>query len=161
MDKANKWARDRRARDPEKASFAAAQWTYNLSRAEYEKMLGDQGGGCYFCGRKDDVRERIRRLAVEHDHSTGRIRGIVCMDCNLSLLAVDKRGFSDLYRYPEKLSRYLGAEVTVSVHPSTPRREEVVALWQSGLSAEAVARHMGINRSAVYLMLKASVQASW
>jgi hypothetical protein len=45
-------------------------------------MLEAQGGGCCICGRppRDDI-----SLHVDHDHSTGEIRGILCFRCNNAL----------------------------------------------------------------------------
>lgn len=51
---------------------------YGLSRREYEEMLASQGGGCGICGTTD-------RLVVDHDHESGRVRGILCTSCNVSL----------------------------------------------------------------------------
>lgn len=44
-------------------------------------MLKAQGGGCAICGKKP----RKRYLAVDHDHFTGRVRGLLCYFCNTSL----------------------------------------------------------------------------
>ena len=49
---------------------------------EDNAMLEAQGGGCYICGRppRDDI-----SLHVDHDHSTGKVRGILCFCCNNAL----------------------------------------------------------------------------
>jgi hypothetical protein len=44
-------------------------------------MLDNQNGGCGICGKKP-VRYR---LAVDHDHKTGVIRGLLCFRCNYGL----------------------------------------------------------------------------
>lgn len=45
-------------------------------------MLEGQGGGCCICGRlpREDI-----SLHVDHDHSTGEVRGILCFCCNNAL----------------------------------------------------------------------------
>lgn len=41
-------------------------------------MLDTQDGRCAICMRIP----RNRRLAVDHDHNTGRVRGLLCFTCN-------------------------------------------------------------------------------
>ena len=55
---------------------------YGMSIEQYDAMLEAQGGGCYICGRapRDDI-----SLHVDHDHSTGEVRGILCFRCNNAL----------------------------------------------------------------------------
>ena len=53
---------------------------FGLSKEDYERMLAIQGSVCAICKQKDN-----RRLAVDHDHKTGRIRGLLCKRCNLTL----------------------------------------------------------------------------
>jgi hypothetical protein len=51
---------------------------YNLSYEEYEKMLEDQDGKCAICGNEE-------QLHVDHCHDTERVRGLLCMPCNIGL----------------------------------------------------------------------------
>lgn len=48
--------------------------TYGLTADDYEELLALQGGGCAVCGGKP----KSKRLAVDHDHGTGAVRGLVC-----------------------------------------------------------------------------------
>lgn len=48
--------------------------------AEYEVMLLEQGGVCAICG--NPPKEGGRRLHVDHDHRTGKVRGLLCFRCN-------------------------------------------------------------------------------
>lgn len=54
---------------------------YRLTEAEYEVILSFQGGVCAGCGEPP----RKTRLAVDHDHKTGRIRGLLCWLCNRAI----------------------------------------------------------------------------
>lgn len=48
---------------------------YGIGAAEVDRMIRDQGGVCLICGRSDPDH-------VDHDHATGRVRGILCFNCN-------------------------------------------------------------------------------
>lgn len=54
-----------------------------VSDDAYRGMLAAQGGGCAVCGSTP----KTRRLHIDHDHATGRIRGLLCMQCNRFLAA--------------------------------------------------------------------------
>ena len=49
---------------------------------QYEVMLRMYDGGCWICGRLP----KNRRLAADHDHKTGRVRGLLCYPCNRFLV---------------------------------------------------------------------------
>ena len=53
-----------------------------LTDADYEALLDAQSGGCAVCGSTP----KTRRLHVDHDHATGRVRGLLCYRCNRWLL---------------------------------------------------------------------------
>lgn len=55
---------------------------FGITLDEYDVMLSTQGGRCAIC----ECRPRTRRLAVDHNHKTGAIRGLLCMRCNHKLL---------------------------------------------------------------------------
>ena len=68
-------------------------------------MLAEQGGGCAACG---GVNLSGRRLAVDHDHATGRVRALLCDSCNvaLGLLAEDPQRLYALASYAEAQARF-------------------------------------------------------
>ena len=45
---------------------------------EYARLLAAQGGHCALCPNTP----KTRRLHVDHDHTTGRVRGLLCFRCN-------------------------------------------------------------------------------
>ena len=55
--------------------------TYGLRPGEYAELLAKQGGKCAICRKVP----RKRYLAVDHDHATGKIRGLLCFFCNSAL----------------------------------------------------------------------------
>lgn len=54
---------------------------YGLSVQEYDQILADQEGHCALCPRQP----KKKRLAVDHDHKTGKRRGLLCSLCNPAL----------------------------------------------------------------------------
>ena len=56
---------------------------YRLSPAAFQKMVTEQHGVCKICGGPPIGGHK--RLSVDHDHSTGRVRGLLCGNCNAAL----------------------------------------------------------------------------
>ena len=54
------------------------QRTYGLTEGEYARLLAAQDGRCAICTRVP----RRRRLAVDHNHTTGEVRALLCYFCN-------------------------------------------------------------------------------
>lgn len=57
---------------------------YGLSRDEYRSMYRRLGGLCEIC-RQPERTARNRLLAVDHDHETGHVKGLLCSHCNRAL----------------------------------------------------------------------------
>jgi hypothetical protein len=55
--------------------------SFGLTIEEYDAMHDAQGGVCAICGRP----QKNKRLAVDHNHTTGKIRGLLCTTCNRAL----------------------------------------------------------------------------
>jgi Recombination endonuclease VII len=61
---------------------------YGITQADYDAKLAEQGGGCALCGVRPEelAKGRYRTwLHVDHDHESGRVRGLLCPDHNLLL----------------------------------------------------------------------------
>ncbi|AXH68491.1 endonuclease VII [Mycobacterium phage xkcd] len=56
---------------------------YGIEKGGYERLLEAQGGRCGICSRV--ACPTGRRFAVDYCHRTGRIRGLLCVDCNQAL----------------------------------------------------------------------------
>lgn len=54
---------------------------FGITEDEYDELFKAQGDGCAICGRPDNT-HKDRRMPVDHDHNTGRRRGILCGNCN-------------------------------------------------------------------------------
>ncbi len=54
---------------------------YGIGIDYYEQMFADQDGQCAICGRPAGE----ERLAIDHDHQTGHVRGLLCPSCNNGL----------------------------------------------------------------------------
>ena len=61
--------------------------TFGLSLNDYQDMLEKQGGTCAICGSPETQLRygTLSRLAVDHCHITGTVRGLLCSKCNLGL----------------------------------------------------------------------------
>jgi len=59
-------------------------WHMGLSQEGYESLLKAQEGGCAGCG-SPVANGSMKRLHVDHDHTTGEVRGLLCSSCNLAL----------------------------------------------------------------------------
>src|SRR6266851_7644995 len=57
------------------------KYTYGISVEEYDALLARQNGKCAICREKPEG----QTLCVDHCHVTGRIRGLLCRNCNVGL----------------------------------------------------------------------------
>lgn len=53
---------------------------YGLEAGDYERLSDANGGACWICDRPESVPGRS--LAIDHDHQTGAVRGLLCTRCN-------------------------------------------------------------------------------
>ena len=61
---------------------------YNLTHEQYEQMFEAQGGVCAICRQPETAKSRtgaLRFLAVDHNHETGDVRGLLCNACNTAI----------------------------------------------------------------------------
>jgi len=68
---------------------------YGLTEDDYLKLLESQEFVCKICGKDETIVSPNTgypySLSVDHDHSTGAVRGLLCRHCNLVLGQVEKR----------------------------------------------------------------------
>lgn len=72
---------------------------FNLTEKEYNQMLKNQNSCCAICKTNQSLLKR--HLAVDHNHKTGKIRGLLCGNCNtaLGLLKEDMDNITSLIDY--------------------------------------------------------------
>jgi len=68
---------------------------YGITLEDYERMVKERDGRCDICGNE-------RKLCVDHDHVTGRVRGLLCAKCNQTLGLIN-----DEVRVAENIVLYL------------------------------------------------------
>lgn len=61
---------------------------YGVDLEWFESKLEEQGGVCKICGKTNDSG---KRLHVDHDHQTGKVRGLLCFRCNHRLGVLENR----------------------------------------------------------------------
>jgi hypothetical protein len=83
---------------------------YRLSEEEYDSILTYQGGVCAGCGEPPHG----IRLAVDHCHKTGRIRGLLCWLCNRAI---------GILRDKAQTASRLGAYLTTPTAPAALGKE--------------------------------------
>ena len=57
---------------------------YNITPEQYYSTLEEQKNKCAICGKNQE--DEKKRFAVDHNHKTGFIRGLLCTYCNSRLM---------------------------------------------------------------------------
>jgi hypothetical protein len=64
---------------------SALKRNFGINSKEYQCLLEAQGGGCAICGDTVVGGGSRKNLCVDHDHASGRVRGLLCNNCNLGI----------------------------------------------------------------------------
>jgi hypothetical protein len=56
-------------------------YKFGITLDEYNELLNKQKNSCSICGNPP----RLQKFAVDHDHKTGKVRGLLCRDCNVGI----------------------------------------------------------------------------
>jgi hypothetical protein len=102
-----KWSEN----NPERSRYSARnrrlKHIYGVDIDWYEKTLEDQGGGCAICGVKQNRTSGRSHwnFAVDHNHETGEIRGLLCNPCNRAMGMLGDK-VESLTRAIEYLKKY-------------------------------------------------------
>jgi len=76
-----KWAVD----NPEKRRKRKLWANYRLTTEDYNNMLIDQEYRCKICGTEETRNKAYKFFPVDHCHTTGTVRGLLCDYCNVGL----------------------------------------------------------------------------
>lgn len=82
---------ERRAADPDRFRSYTMKYKYGITSDDYNIMLAAQNGVCAICGKAEMRKDRVSQtrrtdtlaLVVDHDHATGKVRGLLCHKCNI------------------------------------------------------------------------------
>lgn len=100
-DKRKAYAKAYNLRNSDRAYFNYAKRKYGISKDEVFALLEKQNGACAICGlRAIDAGERLH---IDHNHKTGKVRGLLCRPCN-NFVVVTTEHYEDRI---EKARRYL------------------------------------------------------
>lgn len=95
-----------RKKFPERHRKAHYKRKYGLDPKEYDLIFERQEGCCAICKKEESGMRlgRIKSLSVDHCHTTGKVRGLLCQSCNtgIGLLKEDTKLFMAAIEYLEK-----------------------------------------------------------
>lgn len=95
---------------PEKVRNNHLQSTFGISLSKYNEMHATQNGVCAICENPEMTTRygKPRLLAVDHCHSTNKVRGLLCGNCN-PMIGYAKDNIPVLERAIEYLRSHVGA----------------------------------------------------
>lgn len=68
---------------PETIKYNNIKRLYGLDKNEYDTLLESQDYKCYLCKKPES--DCNKSLHVDHCHSTGKVRGLLCFNCNTAI----------------------------------------------------------------------------
>jgi len=77
---------------------------YGISESQYTELFNNQNGVCDLCKKPETMTYKgsIKKLAVDHDHKTGKVRSLLCARCNLHVNNMSKKEAYEVYKYLAK-----------------------------------------------------------
>lgn len=99
------YAKEYRKLNSRKVRDAAYKKAFGISIDEYEAIAERQGNRCAICGEKETAVNpktgKVNSLSVDHCHTTGCVRGLLCSKCNtaIGLMRESEEIFSKATRY--------------------------------------------------------------
>lgn len=92
-------------KDKEPYKWRNIKNTYGLTKEEFFDMFENQDGKCALCEKVFPGMSK-NQLHIDHDHETNKVRGLLCMQCNvgLGMLGDNKEGLNRALAYLEGTS---------------------------------------------------------
>ena len=81
---------------------------YGISKENYEDLLKEQNFVCAICKKLEDKKHKngkVKMLGIDHDHKTGKVRGLLCTNCNrlLGWVNDDLEILKNAFKYLEEV----------------------------------------------------------
>lgn len=77
--------RDRYGRTKDQIRSYNRKRAYGVTQEQYDAMVAEQDGKCAICGREPSGKGKSAVLHIDHCHETGRIRKLLCTNCNCGI----------------------------------------------------------------------------
>lgn len=88
-----KWAEANKEKDKRSKQNSRLKLRFGITVEDYDKLLDSQNGVCAICGQPEtkthNGTDTVIALAVDHCHTDGHIRGLLCKRCNQTLGQVE------------------------------------------------------------------------
>jgi hypothetical protein len=101
---------------PERLAALRRKATFGITMEQYDEKLTAQNGLCAICRKQETAQRKgvVKRLAVDHCHHTGMIRGLLCQKCNVAI-----GSFNDDPEMLKKAIAYIEVYSTASLPSNT------------------------------------------
>lgn len=101
-----KWKKDNPERSKRSSRERSLKFRFGINLQEYEELLHKQNYACAICGSTEtrNMGDTVWSLSVDHNHITGKIRGLLCNNCNrgLGLLGDSLEALKKAIKYLEE-----------------------------------------------------------
>jgi len=98
LDEAILYIRNRKEKDPlyrrktiTTVTNCMRKQRCGITSKQYDQMFKDQNGVCVICGKPETITHKgtLKRLCIDHDHITGKVRRLLCHNCNCAIGLLD------------------------------------------------------------------------
>lgn len=114
LAKLRSYQKSYREKNRDDLSHKERERKFGITRQEYAELFHKQGGVCAICKSPETAMRlgKVKALAVDHNHSTGAVRGLLCSDCNTGIgkLKEDRKILLEAIKY---LDEYSETEIVV------------------------------------------------